>query len=751
MTKFLDSLIKKNVRLYSIIAYGLILLLGIAIAYYFLPILLNYGPNTINTDFDKAFSGGFTYFTEFALIYFVLFILESLWLLWQLRDFEKFDTLRESRRVSKEKYEQFLRVVQKCYTIPKMSFVFIAIMPTAMLSLLFIFLRFTSFADFKVLLLILTVSLIDGTLTFIASKRIFKVVLRSLMNTSLLQKGKLKITPSILFQVMPIAIICIMYTFFLSYSNNLETKSSMAEKHYIGVIKGNVADSDCHSIKDLEEVLANTDLLSANDVISLVDTDGTAYIMANEFTEVYANLLGNFAPVDTQNVYFKDHQTGSVYLYKYNRLTPVESGSSIPSSALIVNFDTRFVERNLLEDNSYTNIRFKVMDQSQTFFYTYAIELASKSNNRIYGYYGSETQGTLIPFRIGNDIINVAIMYDLSADDMRAMFINALILLILCAVVTYNLARSISRDVTLIVDGINNLLTGNVDTLNRTLPVTSNDEVGQLVIAFNKIQELTKENIVEIRKNEQTLMEKERLASLGELIGGIAHNMKTPIMSTSGAAEGLTELITEYRASIDNPQVTKEDHKEIANDMMQWVTKIKSYNSYMSDIISAVKGQASQLASQENDTFNVYELSKRVEILIKHEIKSANLILTTEINCDPSITINGDINSLIQVVNNLISNSIYSYGGMPDKEIKYIIDADDSNIIMKVADQGCGMNEETKAKLFKQMYTTKGKNGTGLGLYMSYSTIRGKFNGEMSFESEENKGTTFTITIPRRS
>ena len=60
------------------------------------------------------------------------------------------------------------------------------------------------------------------------------------------------------------------------------------------------------------------------------------------------------------------------------------------------------------------------------------------------------------------------------------------------------------------------------------------------------------------------------------------------------------------------------------------------------------------------------------------------------------------------------------------------------------------MDDETKAKLFKQMYTTKGKNGTGLGLYMSYSTIRGKFSGNMVFESEKGKGTIFTITIPRR-
>ncbi len=750
MTKYLDELIKKNIKIYSIVAYGLILLLGVALTYYFLPALLNYGPNTINTDFDKAFSGGLTYLNQFVIIYFVLFFIEVVWLSWQLREFERFDKLTESSKTSKAKYEKYLRVVQKCFQIPRMSFILIAILPTISVGIVFLLLRFTSFADFKVLLLILTISLIAGTLTFIASKRIFKVVLRTLMNTSLLQRGKLHLTPSIMFQVMPIAIICIMYTFFLSYSNNLETKSTIMQKHYISTITQNVIDDECQTITDLEKALASTRLLQNSDVISLVDSNGVAYVMANEFTEVYANPLGNYSSGFNDQVYFKDSSTGNAYHYQFNRLTPLDKDEQIPSHALIVPFNEKYIERNKLEDGTYNNIRFKEMDQADAFFYTYAKDLASKSNNRIYGYYGSETQGTVIPFKFGNDLVNVAVMYDLTSDDMGEMFLNIIILLFISSIVTYNLARSLSRDVKQVVEGIDKLLEGNIDSLNRNLPVTSNDEIGQLVLSFNKVQELTKENIVEIKKNEQTLMEKERLASLGELIGGIAHNMKTPIMSTSGAAEGLTELITEYRASIDNPSVTKEDHKEIATEMMSWVTKIKSYNSYMSDIITAVKGQASQLASQENDTFNVYELSKRVEILIKHEIKKANLILKTDIECDPSITINGDINSLIQVVNNLISNSIYAYGGVPDKEIDYIIDADDKSIIMKVIDTGCGMNEETKEKLFKQMYTTKGKNGTGLGLYMSYSTIRGKFNGEMTFESEEGKGTTFTITIPRR-
>ena len=130
-------------------------------------------------------------------------------------------------------------------------------------------------------------------------------------------------------------------------------------------------------------------------------------------------------------------------------------------------------------------------------------------------------------------------------------------------------------------------------------------------MAFNRVQELTKENITEIKNSEQSLMEKERIASLGEMIGGIAHNMKTPIMSIAGGAEGLTELISEYRASIDNPQVTKEDHKEIAQDMLDWVTKIKAHTSYMSDIITAVKGQASQLSASEYENFTLCRPLKR--------------------------------------------------------------------------------------------------------------------------------------------
>ena len=268
-----------------------------------------------------------------------------------------------------------------------------------------------------------------------------------------------------------------------------------------------------------------------------------------------------------------------------------------------------------------------------------------------------------------------------------------------------------------------------------------------ILILFKDITQ-HKQDIQTIQNNQDMLMEKERLASLGQLIGGISHNLKTPIMSISGAAEGLTDLINEYDASIGDPEVTNNDHHAIANDMREWITKIHSYTAYMSDIITAVKGQAVNLSENENNEFTVDELFKRVNILMKHEISNASLTLAIDVQVPSATTLVGDINSLVQVINNLITNAIQSYNGRKGEEIKVLAQKLDNNLIISVIDHGCGMTKEVQDKLFNTMITTKGKNGTGLGMFMSYSTIKGHFNGDITFETEVNKGTTFNVILP---
>lgn len=268
-----------------------------------------------------------------------------------------------------------------------------------------------------------------------------------------------------------------------------------------------------------------------------------------------------------------------------------------------------------------------------------------------------------------------------------------------------------------------------------------------ILILFKDITQ-HKQDIQTIQNNQDMLMEKERLASLGQLIGGISHNLKTPIMSISGAAEGLTDLINEYDASIGDPEVTNNDHHAIANDMREWITKIHSYTAYMSDIITAVKGQAVNLSENENNEFTVDELFKRVNILMKHEISNASLTLAIDVQVPSATTLVGDINSLVQIINNLITNAIQSYNGRKGEEIKVLAQKLDNNLIISVIDHGCGMTKEVQDKLFNTMITTKGKNGTGLGMFMSYSTIKGHFNGDITFETEVNKGTTFNVILP---
>lgn len=384
------------------------------------------------------------------------------------------------------------------------------------------------------------------------------------------------------------------------------------------------------------------------------------------------------------------------------------------------------------------------------FFLTYANMYLEETNGRIYEYYGveEESYGKKITLSNGEEIL-VGFKYLTTSNSLIAYFFTISII----ATLTYLIilivwSKNISKNIKEVANNLSDISKQeNIDNIEN-LPVTSTNEIGQLTIAFNEIQKTTKRNIEKIKSSQDQLVEQERLASLGQMIGGIAHNLKTPIMSISGAAEGINDLINEFDASIGNPIVTEEDFHDIAKDMTEWTQKIKSYTEYMSDVITAVKGQATNLSNDTEFNFTITELFKRVNILMKHELKKAVVYLNITTDIDENTTINGDINSLVQVINNMISNAIQSYNGTPEKEIDLLATMQNNNIVISIKDYGPGLPAVVKDKLFKEMVTTKGKNGTGLGLYMSYSNIKAHFNGNITFDTKTGKGTTFNIIIP---
>ncbi|MDJ0307071.1 HAMP domain-containing sensor histidine kinase [Dehalobacter sp.] len=387
------------------------------------------------------------------------------------------------------------------------------------------------------------------------------------------------------------------------------------------------------------------------------------------------------------------------------------------------------------------------MDASD-FFIQYAIDVSDKYGGRIFEGYGLDSQGASIKVNGQDGSYILGIKYDISSNNTVLYFIISFIALFILNFIVLNyFSRSLGEDVSRVAKNLSDISHGvNVD-LDQKLAITSNDEIGDLIIAFNKIQEKEKANIESMKENQAIILEQERLASLGQLIGGIAHNLKTPIMSIAGGIEALKDLTNEYKESIEDQAVSPADHYEIAKEMQEWLDKMKPYCSYMTDIISAVKGQAVQMNYAGSDKFTVEDLVKRIDVLMKHELKKYHCKLKPDFQIDLQTEIRGELNSLVQVFDNLIINAMHAYEGQTG-EIGFSIYKERHNLKFALSDHGKGIPEEVQKRLFKEMFTTKGKNGTGLGLYMSYSTIKGRFSGNMKFESQEGVGTTFYITIP---
>ena len=658
---------KEKIKPKIIFMYAFAIAIACIIFYFAIPYLLNYGPDTINTTFDKEVSNGLYYYQQILIGAIGLILLVSAFLFFILKDIDSYPIYKQNP----DKYKKNIEYIKRlCLDLPNKLLVIFSTIPLILsIAVLFMQTSYLTPADSKLMLLIFILSTTTISITNIYSRRSLSKILVELENTTFSKVRRTGIVKRLLIQIIPIMAVCIVFTYLAVTSTYEKSNAKLLEQFYNNQFKTS---------------LSNVDITDKNDLI---------------------NLLNHIQLSDNSNILFITDKNFN-YIYQTNELS--------------------------------------------SFFKKYTSELSTKNDYKIYDYYGSSGQGILYPVNLENgEKFYLGAYYIINYDETISYTFSLLLGLgLICTLILSAFASELSKNVKEVTNSLEEISNNNETFSEKKLYITSVDEIGDLIKVYNNIQALTINHLNQIHDNQETLMERERLASLGQLIGGIAHNLKTPIMSISGAAEGLNDLIKEYDSSIDDPEVNSLDHHEIAQDMSTWVSKIKTHTEYMSDIITAVKGQAVNLSTDVDITFTVSELLKRINILMKHELKNAIVYLNISLKTDENLTIHGDVNSLVQVINNMISNAIQSYNGKKDQYIDLIVELQDNNLLISVKDYGSGIPKKIKDKLFKEMVTTKGKNGTGLGLYMSYSTIRAHFNGTITVDSEEGKGTIFTIVLP---
>ncbi len=251
-----------------------------------------------------------------------------------------------------------------------------------------------------------------------------------------------------------------------------------------------------------------------------------------------------------------------------------------------------------------------------------------------------------------------------------------------------------------------------------------------------------------MEENSKQMMEQARLISLQNLIGGISHNIKSPLMSASGGVLALKNQTAKMESILGGINLGEKQQEcgDIIRDMKKWEDSIKNYLVYISDIISAVKEQTASMNGSLNKSFTVSDVVSKVTILLDFELKKSNCKLNCSMDLDPDTQIEGDISVLTQILGNVIINATHAYTNGGIIYIKAARKGD--SVLFTVQDTGKGMPSEVKSKIFNEMITTKGKDGSGLGLYFAGIAIKSKFMGAINLESEEGRGTTVYITIP---
>ncbi|ACT92361.1 sensor histidine kinase [Dyadobacter fermentans] len=272
--------------------------------------------------------------------------------------------------------------------------------------------------------------------------------------------------------------------------------------------------------------------------------------------------------------------------------------------------------------------------------------------------------------------------------------------------------------------------------------------------------------IEELKATQNQLIQSEKMASLGELTAGIAHEIQNPLNFVNNFSEVSVELCQELEEEIEKTGIADDDKdyiKGIIADLSQNQQKITHHGKRADSIVKGML-QHSRVSSGEKEPVEVNALADEYMRLAYHGLrakdKEFNAALVTDF--DPTIgTVNVLPQDLGRVFLNLFTNAFYAVsekkrrlseaGQLGDykPEVRISTKKFDNKLYIRVSDNGTGMPEHVKAKIFQPFFTTKPTGqGTGLGLSMSYDIITNGHGGVLEVDTVEGEKTEFRITIP---
>jgi signal transduction histidine kinase len=281
-------------------------------------------------------------------------------------------------------------------------------------------------------------------------------------------------------------------------------------------------------------------------------------------------------------------------------------------------------------------------------------------------------------------------------------------------------------------------------------------------IQKNKDKKRIEKAYGELRSTQAQLIQSEKMASLGELTAGIAHEIQNPLNFVNNFSEVSKELLDEMKTELDNGNTV--DAKDIANDVIQNLEKINHHGKRADAIVKGML-QHSRSSSGVKEPTNINALADEYLRLAYHGLRAKDKSFNATLKTDYDDSI-GNINVIPQdigrVILNLITNAFYVVdekkksprppeGGVPyDPAVSVSTKKVGDKVLISVKDNGNGIPQKVLDKIFQPFFTTKPTGqGTGLGLSLSYDIIKAH-GGELTVKTKESEGSTFIIHLPAK-
>ncbi|MCC3154591.1 ATP-binding protein [Hymenobacter sp. BT770] len=263
-------------------------------------------------------------------------------------------------------------------------------------------------------------------------------------------------------------------------------------------------------------------------------------------------------------------------------------------------------------------------------------------------------------------------------------------------------------------------------------------------------------SLTELRATQAQLIQKEKMASLGELTAGIAHEIQNPLNFVNNFSEVSAELMLELEEA--QAAGDEEEAKALAADVRQNLVKITQHGQRAAGIVKGMLEHSSSRAGEREATDLNRLCDEYLRLAyqgLRAKDKSFNAALNTDFMADlPLVTLVGaDVG---RVLLNLFTNAFYAVrqrqqqgepGYQPQVGVRTLVL--NQQVQIQVTDNGTGMSDAVQGKIFQPFFTTKPTGeGTGLGLSLSHDIIAQGHGGSLTVESQEGEGTAFTISLP---